>query len=126
VHEAYEPNAVIGCIHAGFLSRGATQFLSARLTTKVSRNFERISAFQPLGQTFTGQTMDRKAEEASEGRRKTVVILSERSREIIRLFEWRQRKRQQVEQDRQLAFVLASSERELTKPTSKDSARMPA
>jgi hypothetical protein len=43
--------------------------------------------------------MDRKAEEATEGQRKTVVILSDRSREIIRLFEERQRKRQQVEQE---------------------------
>jgi len=43
--------------------------------------------------------MDRKAEEATEGQRKTVVILSDRSREIIRLFEERQRQRQQVEQD---------------------------
>jgi len=46
--------------------------------------------------------MDRKAEEAFEGQRKTIVILSERSREIIRLFEERQRKRQQVEQDPRL------------------------
>ena len=43
--------------------------------------------------------MDRRAEEATEGQRKTVVILSDRSREIIRLFEERQRQRQQVEQD---------------------------
>ena len=40
--------------------------------------------------------MDRKAEEASEVQRKTVVILSDRSREIIRLFEERERKRHQV------------------------------
>jgi hypothetical protein len=37
--------------------------------------------------------MDRKAEEASEVQRKRVVILSDRSREIIRLFEERERKR---------------------------------
>jgi transposase len=37
--------------------------------------------------------MDRKVEEASKGQRKTVVILSDRSREIIRLFEERQQKR---------------------------------
>ena len=43
--------------------------------------------------------MDSKTEEASEAQRKTVVILSDRSREIIRLFEERQRKRQQAEQD---------------------------
>ena len=43
------------------------------------------------------KSMNRKAEEASEGQRKTVVILSDRSREIIRLFEERQRVRQQVE-----------------------------
>ena len=46
--------------------------------------------------------MDRRAEEATEGQRKTVVILSDRSREIIRLFEERQRQRQQVEQDSEL------------------------
>jgi hypothetical protein len=47
--------------------------------------------------------MDRKAEEAeAQRKRKTVVILSDRSREIIRLFEERQRKRQQVNQGRQL------------------------
>ena len=40
--------------------------------------------------------MDRKAEEASEVQRKRVVILSDRSREIIRLFEERERKRHQV------------------------------
>jgi hypothetical protein len=40
--------------------------------------------------------MDRKAEEASEVQRKSVVILSDRSREIIRLFEERERKRHQV------------------------------
>jgi hypothetical protein len=43
--------------------------------------------------------MDRKAEQA--GHRKTVVILSDRSREIIRLFEERQRKRLQDGQNRQ-------------------------
>jgi hypothetical protein len=41
--------------------------------------------------------MDRETEEARDGQRKTVVILSNRSREIIRLFEERWRKRQQVE-----------------------------
>jgi hypothetical protein len=41
--------------------------------------------------------MNGKAEEASEGQRKTVVILSDRSREIIRLFEERQGKRQRAE-----------------------------
>jgi hypothetical protein len=40
--------------------------------------------------------MDRKAEEASEVQRKRVVILSDRSREIIRLFEELERKRHQV------------------------------
>jgi hypothetical protein len=45
--------------------------------------------------------MDRKVEQASQGQRKTVVILSDRSREIIRLFEERQRKRQQAEPTRQ-------------------------
>ncbi len=40
--------------------------------------------------------MDRKAEEASEVPRKSAVILSDRSREIIRLFEERERKRHQV------------------------------
>jgi hypothetical protein len=35
-------------------------------------------------------------------KRKTVVILSERSREIIRLFEERQQKRLQAEQNRQM------------------------
>jgi hypothetical protein len=39
--------------------------------------------------------MDREAEETTEGRR-FVIILSDRSREIIRLFEELQRKRQQV------------------------------
>jgi len=43
--------------------------------------------------------MDRKAEEASEVQRKSVVILSDRSREIIRLFEERERKRHQAEQN---------------------------
>ena len=40
--------------------------------------------------------MDRKAEEASEDQRKSAVILSDRSREIIRLFEELERKRHQV------------------------------
>ena len=40
--------------------------------------------------------MDRKAEEASEVLHKSAVILSDRSREIIRLFEERERKRHQV------------------------------
>jgi hypothetical protein len=40
--------------------------------------------------------MDRKAEEASEVQRKSAVILSDRSREIIRLFEELERKRHQV------------------------------
>ena len=40
--------------------------------------------------------MDRKAEQASEVQRKSAVILSDRSREIIRLFEERERKRHQV------------------------------
>jgi hypothetical protein len=39
--------------------------------------------------------VDREAEETSEGR-KIVIILSDRSREIIQLFEELQRKRQQV------------------------------
>jgi hypothetical protein len=56
-------------------------------------------AFQLQGNPQRGKTMDRKAEEATEGQRKTVVILSDRSREIIRLFEERQHKRQQAEQD---------------------------
>jgi hypothetical protein len=43
--------------------------------------------------------MDRKAEQA--GHRKTVVILSDRSREIIRLFEERHRKRLQAGQNPQ-------------------------
>jgi hypothetical protein len=37
--------------------------------------------------------MDRKVEEASEVQRKSAVILSDRSREIVRLFEERERKR---------------------------------
>jgi hypothetical protein len=41
--------------------------------------------------------MDQKTEEACESQRKTVVILSDRAREIIRLFEERQRKRQCAE-----------------------------
>ena len=44
--------------------------------------------------------MDRNAEEASGGRQGSVVILSGRSREIIRLVEELQRKRQPPEQDR--------------------------
>lgn len=40
--------------------------------------------------------MDRKAEEAPQGQREIVIILSDRSREIIRLFEERQQKRQQA------------------------------
>jgi len=57
-------------------------------------------AFQLQGNpSQRAKYMDGKAEEATEGQRKTVVILSDRSREIIRLFEERQRQRQQVEQD---------------------------
>jgi hypothetical protein len=41
--------------------------------------------------------MDRKAEAAGR-QRKTVVILPDRSREIIGLFEERQRKRQEAQQ----------------------------
>ena len=40
--------------------------------------------------------MDRKAEETPQGQRKIVIILSDRSREIIRLFEERRQKRQQA------------------------------
>jgi hypothetical protein len=40
--------------------------------------------------------MDRKAEEASEVQRNSAVILSDRSLEIIRLFEELERKRHQV------------------------------
>jgi hypothetical protein len=40
--------------------------------------------------------MDRKAEEASEVPHKSAVILPDRAREIIRLFEERERKRHQV------------------------------
>ena len=43
---------------------------------------------------------DRSAEQP-ERERKSVVILSDRSREIIRLFEELHRKRQQVDQQRQ-------------------------
>ena len=43
---------------------------------------------------------DRSAEQP-ERERKSVVILSDRSREIIRLFEELHRKRQQLEQQRQ-------------------------
>jgi hypothetical protein len=43
---------------------------------------------------------DRSAEKP-ERQRKSVVILSDRSREIIRLFEELHRKRQQLEQQRQ-------------------------
>jgi hypothetical protein len=41
--------------------------------------------------------MDRQAEQASEVQRKSDVILSERSREIIRLFEELERKRHQLD-----------------------------
>src|SRR5918995_406415 len=49
-------------------------------------------------QPIRDKPMDRKADDVSEGQRKTVVILSDRSREIIRLFEERQRKRQEAQQ----------------------------
>ena len=44
-----------------------------------------------------------------EGQRKTVVILSERSREIIRLFEERQRKHQEAERETSLTPSQAES-----------------
>jgi hypothetical protein len=44
---------------------------------------------------------DPSAVKTPERQRKSVVILSDRSREIIRLFEELHRKRQQVEQERQ-------------------------
>lgn len=44
--------------------------------------------------------MNGNAEEASERQHRSIVILSDRSREIIRLFEELQRKRQQAGQGR--------------------------
>jgi hypothetical protein len=52
--------------------------------------------------------MDQIAEEACEGQRKTVVIISDRAREIIRLFEDRQRKRQS-EDGRRAEFQMTKS-----------------
>jgi hypothetical protein len=65
------------------------------MSQTLSRNFGTTSAFQFQGKHSRIKSMDRKAEEAPEGR-KIVIILSDRSREIIRLFEELQRKRQQV------------------------------
>jgi hypothetical protein len=45
--------------------------------------------------------MDQSTRQDSKGLRKSVVILSDRSREIVRLFEERQQKRLQAEQTRQ-------------------------
>ena len=53
--------------------------------------------------------MDRKAEQTSEGQRKTVVILSDRSREIIRLFEERRQQRLRAEQSPQMQSSAAAS-----------------
>ena len=55
----------------------------------------RIGVLAP-GKYLANYSMDRKAEEAPQGQRKIVIILSDRSREIIRLFEERQRKREQA------------------------------
>jgi hypothetical protein len=53
--------------------------------------------------------MDQSTRQDLKGYRKSVVILSDRSREIVRLFEERQQKRLQAEQTRQ---TRASSDRE--------------
>jgi hypothetical protein len=55
----------------------------------------RIGVLAP-GKYLANYSMDRKAEEAPQGQRKIVIILPDRSREIIRLFEERQRKREQA------------------------------
>ena len=65
-------------------------------TGKQLRKQERVSAPK---QTFREKPMEQKAEEASGVQRKLVIILSDRSREIIRLFEERERKRHQAEQN---------------------------
>ena len=56
-------------------------------------------------QTLGLKAMDRKPEEASEVQRKSIVILSDRSREIIRLFEERERKRHAAEQNNKAASL---------------------
>jgi hypothetical protein len=61
-----------------------------------------IGVFMPGTGILAGKIMDQKAGQASESQRKTVVILSDRSREIIRLFEERRQKRLQAEQSRQM------------------------
>ena len=53
--------------------------------------------------------MDQSTRQDLKGYRKSVVILSDRSREIVRLFEERQQKRLQAEQTHQ---TCASSDRE--------------
>ena len=55
----------------------------------------RIGVLAP-GKYLASHSMDRKAEEAPQVQRRIVIILSDRSREIIRLFEERQQKRQQA------------------------------
>jgi hypothetical protein len=62
------------------------------------RNPEGRWAFQPIS-NFSGRKAMASAVGAESGdQRQTVVILSDRSREIIRLFEELQRKRRQAEQ----------------------------
>jgi hypothetical protein len=74
--------------------------IDARAAGGTLGNFGTTSAFLLPSKPSRIKSMDRKAEEATEGRRKSVVILSDRSREIVRLFEELQRKRQLDEEDR--------------------------
>jgi hypothetical protein len=61
-----------------------------------------IGVFRSRVELFMDRIMDRKTEQAPKDRRKTVVILSDRSREIIRLFEERQQNRLRAEQSPQM------------------------
>jgi hypothetical protein len=60
------------------------------------RNFATRIGVLASGKYLASHSMDRKAEETPQGQRKIVIILSDRSREIIRLFEERRQKRQQA------------------------------
>ncbi len=81
-----------------------------RVPPKSGRRFHQKELPKQIGvsgpkQTLGLKAMDRKPEEASEVQRKSIVILSDRSREIIRLFEERERKRHAAEQNNKAASL---------------------
>jgi hypothetical protein len=69
---------------------------ACRVAEHPEGTFDQPSAFSAPGGSMYSRMgfMDQSTRQDPESRRKSVVILSDRSREIVRLFEERQQKRQ--------------------------------